>query len=989
MGDDALVLSGGGAKGCFQLGAAWYLYRAARLRPTLISGTSVGAVNGLKLAEGGYTDPGDVLPDDAPLAYGDGGSRGIIGLWQLWRSMRSEPDMYGDSAAYLAIHDSTSDVDAALSTGIGPAPAALGLAVGLSWVPILGQALSMTVISEVKATLTNIRNLLAADAMFNLDPIGNRIVGEAPTVDMRLINDSGVNLYVACVGADTGALRYVHLLPDEAITANSNRVGELFNADMEALADDPVPFWQAVLGSSAIPSIFQPPTVADEKQFDGGVRNIVPMRPALARKSERIFALVCPAPENPRSLSAPNPNRPTPPAPVGDGIDASSSPILNSAERALDLITDQVVKWEMKPQPDWPDSVYEIRPEIDVLSTADIDPGQIAIAATYGYDLAFDLIDPRVRSNTARQYLRDLDTETAWLRLHAWRMQREQRNSIVFRVAKTLRSVSDPVSVFTDLVDDPASVNPAVLAMEEAMSEVPAPGLSEGCGLAAASAVYRQLWPHSVHPLPSALPLPDAGWTTPAEVRPPDHSNVDGLEKLLYSRSNQGIQALNAKSLVPTTVVPTPPPGDVWNRTTTWRNGTGAFRHTTWGILSEEFGRAPAAFRGYRPDATYVPGDPGANGNIFGPISQGGACVHFGQRLDLLNWSDQAITLVHRATSSTAADPWETEGVYIADQGNTVVSASLIQEPSGAPGLLTVAATLGLPSGSTVQLLHQAASRGPWVAGQRFPATGDASLLLQDTVGSCRSVLLVPNGNQLDLYSRQFGTFSSSTAAPNFDVAEWLGAGSITLVDHVPGTTAESVVLGVAACQTNFTSVAANHAGDLVLAIRYRPVGGTDATQDSVAILVGDIEQGLNGGQMTMTDGSAPTGVTATPAILQLSNGAVSILIADQSAVTEYRSTALAPTGWERVGLVHSGNFHTDQFLGGGGSGLPPKIHFPSAATVLGLTQADDGSPGAVLAYLRVVAATGTTHIVKRSLSLDGTWTQDPPLRHLELVDIN
>ena len=54
----ALVLSGGGARGDFQVGAIRYLYDHA-LWPNIICGASVGAINAVKLAEGGdYRDEG-------------------------------------------------------------------------------------------------------------------------------------------------------------------------------------------------------------------------------------------------------------------------------------------------------------------------------------------------------------------------------------------------------------------------------------------------------------------------------------------------------------------------------------------------------------------------------------------------------------------------------------------------------------------------------------------------------------------------------------------------------------------------------------------------------------------------------------------------------------------------------------------------------------------------------------------------------------------
>jgi NTE family protein len=47
----SLVLGGGGALGDFELGVLQYLY-GYNIRPQIICGTSVGAINAAKLAEG-------------------------------------------------------------------------------------------------------------------------------------------------------------------------------------------------------------------------------------------------------------------------------------------------------------------------------------------------------------------------------------------------------------------------------------------------------------------------------------------------------------------------------------------------------------------------------------------------------------------------------------------------------------------------------------------------------------------------------------------------------------------------------------------------------------------------------------------------------------------------------------------------------------------------------------------------------------------------
>jgi hypothetical protein len=67
------VLSGGGSKGDFQVGALHFLQRQG-WQPDVICGTSVGSVNGLKLAE---------MEGSA--------EHGLAGLTRLWLSLRGSP----------------------------------------------------------------------------------------------------------------------------------------------------------------------------------------------------------------------------------------------------------------------------------------------------------------------------------------------------------------------------------------------------------------------------------------------------------------------------------------------------------------------------------------------------------------------------------------------------------------------------------------------------------------------------------------------------------------------------------------------------------------------------------------------------------------------------------------------------------------------------------------------------------------------------------
>ena len=73
----AIVLSGGGAKGDFEVGAVRYLYDSG-VRPDILCGVSVGATNAAKLAEG--EDPADP-------------SRGLAGLEKIWASLQRNTEL--------------------------------------------------------------------------------------------------------------------------------------------------------------------------------------------------------------------------------------------------------------------------------------------------------------------------------------------------------------------------------------------------------------------------------------------------------------------------------------------------------------------------------------------------------------------------------------------------------------------------------------------------------------------------------------------------------------------------------------------------------------------------------------------------------------------------------------------------------------------------------------------------------------------------------
>ena len=89
----AIVLSGGGTKGDFEVGAVRCLYEQGIL-PNILCGSSVGSANALKLAEGEdhRVRAGDPAPTSPPRPQGH--VRGLAGLEAIWLGLKSDQDMW-------------------------------------------------------------------------------------------------------------------------------------------------------------------------------------------------------------------------------------------------------------------------------------------------------------------------------------------------------------------------------------------------------------------------------------------------------------------------------------------------------------------------------------------------------------------------------------------------------------------------------------------------------------------------------------------------------------------------------------------------------------------------------------------------------------------------------------------------------------------------------------------------------------------------------
>lgn len=200
----SLVLSGGGAKGAFEVGAVRYLYDQG-IRPTAICGTSVGSMNALKLAEG---EPGPAGGD--PL-------QGLAGLENIWLGLQANADMWQEQPWLAAL-------DPVLKTNLGfglpdvdPVP---GVHVTASTVPadpfdsLLGNVANAlnaieAIVNVGSAALAELSPILTAPSLLTLAPLIALMEDRLDLSKVAQWVQRGGALRLATVALESGNLRYV------------------------------------------------------------------------------------------------------------------------------------------------------------------------------------------------------------------------------------------------------------------------------------------------------------------------------------------------------------------------------------------------------------------------------------------------------------------------------------------------------------------------------------------------------------------------------------------------------------------------------------------------------------------------------------------------------------------------------------------------------------------------------------------------------------
>ncbi len=388
-----IVLAGGGAKGSFEVGALRYLYDHG-VRPNIICGTSVGAINAIKLAEG----------EGAPM-------QGLSGLESLWLGLNKNEDMYTEGPWLQWLRTNKRSVYSALqqyapfliaSEAEGSAhiiateqfeilaflpllPLALtlpGLLLGVA--SAIGGPLVQAVVNgliscdDLKATMDSL-NQQAPKYLYDLSPIGSLLQAHLDFTLVQKWAASGGKLRLATVGLESGHVRYV------------TETGQLLDRDTSAVAYQfpPLPnnpripdLRPGVMASAALPAFFPPVNLGGEIYVDGGIRDVMPVPMAVGLGANVVYAI-----------------NDSPPLPIDRSFatDFSGKTFMDIAQRSvLGIALDEVVHESSTCFPNTNQvqvTIIQCTYAKD-LDTIQIHPALIRMNMSYGYMRAADTVNP-------------------------------------------------------------------------------------------------------------------------------------------------------------------------------------------------------------------------------------------------------------------------------------------------------------------------------------------------------------------------------------------------------------------------------------------------------------------------------------------------------------------------------------------------------------------------------------------------------------------
>lgn len=253
----AIVLGGGGAKGDFQVGAVRYLYEVDRFFPDLLVGTSIGALNAAKLAEG------RTVAEHL---------RALQELEGIWRGLSDNGDAYRPRPAVKELLDLVGGgIDSLASFDSDPAFMSRIFMSG--HIPFFGGLVAANElgdeVKEVIEKLTRlVKNALSGDYVYDLAPA--RALLEKHLDFDRIVRPK-LGLSLSAVDLSTSRLEFF-------------RETEIASKGKSYLIN-------AILASAGMPVIFPPVRMNGSIYTDGGVREISGVAHAILRGATDIVVI--------------------------------------------------------------------------------------------------------------------------------------------------------------------------------------------------------------------------------------------------------------------------------------------------------------------------------------------------------------------------------------------------------------------------------------------------------------------------------------------------------------------------------------------------------------------------------------------------------------------------------------------------------------------------------------------------------------------------
>ena len=267
----ALVLSGGGARGAFQVGVYDVLLsdpRGLGQPPDVVSGTSAGALNGALIAAG--LSPAKILDFWLDLAA----RPPVVANDRFFRSLQRALARVAlrEPLRKLGRRGREARVIAGLLRKHNPFSASGLLA-----------ALLEFILTARFDTVSDVLDAVTTPYLFDTSALGERLAKAMGTPTLR---EPRVRLALNVVDVHSGrAIRLVSAPPDKRPDASATHYRH-----------EPVITTDMIVASASIPLLFNPVRIGGREMWDGGMLVNTPIAPALALGARRIVpVLVTPA----------------------------------------------------------------------------------------------------------------------------------------------------------------------------------------------------------------------------------------------------------------------------------------------------------------------------------------------------------------------------------------------------------------------------------------------------------------------------------------------------------------------------------------------------------------------------------------------------------------------------------------------------------------------------------------------------------------------